>query len=107
MDDLKMVHNFVSEESQELWTVYDYRTSNTQSKFKAKRNGLPIIIQLLPLSKNISFKTDLDELKLCPGHSETSLVNNIDISLVLIETSLDIDSLAVVGLHFLKPSHKT
>ena len=84
-EDLRMVHSFVCEESQELWTVYDYKVLNTQTRFKAKRNGFPVLLQILPLPKHVSFKSDLEQWKLCQGLSESSLESNIDISFVLVE----------------------
>ena len=70
-----MAHDFVCDETQELLKIFNYKSSKQPLKFKAKRNGLPVVLSMTPLPKNISTKCQLDDMLLCPGYLESELEN--------------------------------
>lgn len=77
--------NFISDELQEMWIIYDYKPCNVEMKYRGKRNGLPVTFQISPLSRSLNYKSDIEQLSLCQGVLETTAQDNLDYTLILIE----------------------
>ena len=61
------IKDFLCKESQDLISIHDYQPSELSVKYKAKRNGLPVILQISPVPENIDIHADLREFSLCQG----------------------------------------
>lgn len=77
-----LVREYVCRSTQELLCLYDYAPSELPMKYKARRNGLPVAVQITPL--DLSAMCLGDDYQLCQGISET-VVTISDSSQVFIE----------------------
>ena len=60
---------FVCHETQEVLCLHDYQARAAPVRYKAKRNGLPAVIQITPVN-DINHNTDLSPMMLCSGVAE-------------------------------------
>ena len=88
--------SFVCNVSQELINIFNYHPSNLTQRYKAQRNGLPIVLQVTSLTPELQnkFLGHLTKLSLCQGVLESDFnlaVQNINevIGNVLIENADD------------------
>ena len=79
---------FVCKESQELISIFNYHPSQLPERYKAQRNGLPMVVQFTPVPLdggqcNIDFST----MSLCPGIEESRFLpfNQPDVANIYIE----------------------
>ena len=63
---------FVCHETQEVLCLHDYQARAAPVRYKAKRNGLPAVIQITPVN-DINHNTDLSPMMLCSGVAENTL----------------------------------
>ena len=64
--------------------VCNYHPSAKSVKYKARRNGLPVIIQISPLQVDASFKY-YEEARLCPGVEEEDVQPDVKMNMIYIE----------------------
>ena len=80
------IKDFLCKESQDLISIHDYQPSELSVKYKAKRNGLPVILQISPVPENIDIHADLREFSLCQGVLENEATKVCSFENIFIES---------------------
>ena len=79
------IKDFLCKESQDLISIHDYHPSGQSVKYKAKRNGLPVILQISPVPDNIDIHADLRNYALCQGVLENDATKECKFEDIFIE----------------------